>query len=160
MQTLFFASGPGEPLALAAAHRAFSPPPPEETSCIDVGLPADRAARLAARKAFVEMKHIFMRAVAPLPAGKGSWLREQVRAAREPTDLWLLRGAVLAALFHDDRPTRDMRAEIYRGLDSLFPDSSLGADDSAGPSTLAEWPWQATVPSRAGAKSRGEYPYP
>jgi hypothetical protein len=160
MQTLFFASGPGEPLAFAASPRAFSPPPSEESANLEVGLPADRAARLAARKAFVEMKHIFMRAVAPLPTGKGSWLREQVRAASEPTDLWLLRGAVLAALFHDDRPTRDMRAEIYRGLDSLFPDSSPGLEEDATPSTLAAWAWEAPMQRRSGAKSRGEYPYP
>lgn len=85
------------------------------------GLPAERMARVAARRAFVEMKHIFMRAVAMMKDRKGEWLRHQVRLANEPLDLWLLRGPVLAALRQSDAETRGLRAELYRGLDSLFP---------------------------------------
>jgi hypothetical protein len=93
----------------------------------DFGLPADRAARMAARRAFVEMKQIFMRAVVPLTDRKGQWLKQQVRQAHEPLDLWLLRGPVLAAMRHNDDDTRALRADLYRGLDLLFPDAHAAA---------------------------------
>jgi hypothetical protein len=87
------------------------------------GLPADRLARIAARRAFVDMKLLFMRAVRDLQDRKGDWLRDKVRLATDPLDLWLLRGPVLAALQRDDFPTRGLRAELYRGLDQIFPDA-------------------------------------
>jgi len=113
------------------------------------GLPAERAARIAARRAFVEMKHIFMRAVATMKDRKGEWLRSQVRLANEPLDLWLLRGPVLAALRQTDSETRGLRAELYRGLDSLFPHAhghgtsaaaALGGPVTLPPLNLPE-PW-------------------
>ncbi len=85
------------------------------------GLPADRAARLAARAAFVELKQLFLRATEPLPDRKGQWLREKVRLAQDPMDLWLLRGPVLAAQWGDGDPARAMRAELYHGIDRVFP---------------------------------------
>ena len=84
------------------------------------GMPADRAARIAARRAFVDMKQLFMRAVENLDHRKAEWLRSQVRVAEDPIDLWLLRGPLLAALREDDS-TRALRAELYRTLDSTFP---------------------------------------
>src|SRR3954463_8965025 len=84
------------------------------------GLPADRAARIAARRAFVDMKQLFMRSVENLQHRKGAWLRAQVRTAEDPVDLWLIRGPLLAALREDDR-TRSLRAELYRSLDSTSP---------------------------------------
>jgi hypothetical protein len=87
------------------------------------GLPQDRAARIAARRAFVQMKLLFMRAVEHLSDRKGQWLRHQVRLANDPTDLWLLRGPVLMALRQDDLGTRHLRAEFYRGLDTIFPEA-------------------------------------
>ncbi len=106
------------------------------------GMPADRAARIAARRAFVEMKQIFIRAVAPLGDRKAAWLRSQVRLANEPIDLWLLRGPVLAALRHEDGCTRTLRADLYRGLDSLFPDANmaLAGQDSSGPPSVPPLP--------------------
>ncbi len=85
------------------------------------GLPADRDARVAARRAFVEMKHLFVRAVENLEHRKGAWLRAQVRAAEDPLDLWLLRGPLLATLREDDLATRKLRAELYKTLDQTFP---------------------------------------
>ncbi|TDM06683.1 MAG: hypothetical protein C4K60_19495 [Ideonella sp. MAG2] len=87
---------------------------------------------MAARQAFVAMKRLFMSAVAPLSDGKGEWLRQQVRLANEPIDLWVLRGPVIAALRVDERGTRALRAELYRGLDTIFPEA-FGLD---GPVTL------------------------
>ena len=85
------------------------------------GLPADRAARIAARRAFVDMKQLFIRAVENLEHRKGAWLRAQVRAAEDPLDLWLLRGPLLAALREDEVATRKLRAELYKTLDQTFP---------------------------------------
>ena len=84
-------------------------------------LDAERDARIAARRAFVAMKLLFMRAVQSLEDRKGEWLRYQVRLASDPIDLWLLRGPVLSAVRSEDARSRALRAELYRGLDSIFP---------------------------------------
>ena len=84
------------------------------------GLPGDRGARLAARRAFVDLKLTFLAAMDGAP-GVG-WLLEQVRAAEEPVDLWLLRAPVFAALSGADAEHRQRRLVLRRGLDSMFPD--------------------------------------
>ena len=94
----------------------------------DISLPAARSARMASRRAFVEMKQLFMRAVENLEHRKGAWLRAQVRAAEDPVDLWLLRGPLLATLREDDVATRTMRAALYRSLDRTFPEAFGGAE--------------------------------
>jgi hypothetical protein len=101
----------------------------------DPGLPADRHARIAARRAFVEMKQLFMRAVADLAHRKGAWLRAQVRAAEDPLDLWLLRGPLLGALREDEVATRTLRAELYKSLDQTFP-QAFGGFELQPPPTL------------------------
>lgn len=107
-----------------------------------VGMPQDRAARLAARRAFVEMKLLFLRATAPLEDRKGEWLRHQVRQANDPLDLWLLRGPVLRALSHDDCRHRALRAELYRSLDSIFPEAFGFEPGATLPPTMPA-PWEA-----------------
>lgn len=97
----------------------------------DLALPAARSARIESRRAFVEMKHLFMRAVENLAHRKGAWLRAQVRAAEDPIDLWLLRGPLLATLREDDVATRTMRAALYRSLDRTFPEAFGSAEISA-----------------------------
>jgi hypothetical protein len=100
-----------------AGPRHFMPSP----GLPGVGLPHDRLAQLAARRAFVDLKIAFLQSVADLPGHHGEWLRRHVRATEEPTDLWLLRAPVFAALAgsgHDHR-----RRLLRRGLDSLFPHS-------------------------------------
>lgn len=89
----------------------------------DPGLPQDRHARIAARRAFVGLKHQFMAAVESLDGMRGDWLRHQVRQAHEPADLWMLRGAVFAALDTQDEFSRRTRVDLDRVLDSAFPDS-------------------------------------
>ena len=96
-----------------------------------VELPATRSARIESRRAFVEMKQLFMRAVENLEHRKGAWLRAQVRAAEDPIDLWLLRGPLLATLREDDVATRTMRAALYRTLDRTFPEAFGSAEISA-----------------------------
>jgi hypothetical protein len=88
------------------------------------GLPNERLARLAARRAFVDLKHCFMQAVADLDGDRGGWLRAQVRAAEDPEDLLLLRGHVFALLSGADERRQTHRRALRRSLDSLFPDSA------------------------------------
>ncbi|MFZ5551164.1 MAG: hypothetical protein ACOZJX_20885 [Pseudomonadota bacterium] len=115
------------------------------------GTPQDREARLAARRAFVEMKLLFLRATAPLEDRKGEWLRLQVRRANDPIDLWILRGPVLRALSHDDRRHRALRAELYRNLDSIFPEAFGFEPGATLPPTMPA-PWEALAgePRHAG----------
>lgn len=88
------------------------------------GLPHDRLARLAARRAFVDLKQDFMHAVAALDDERGRWLQTQVRQAEEPEDLLLLRGHVFACLSGADAGRTERRRMLRRTLDSQFPDSA------------------------------------
>jgi hypothetical protein len=113
-----------------AALRPVAPPrqylrATPDSALPDPGLPQDRHARIAARRSFVGLKQQFMQAVAVLDGMRGDWLRRQVRQAQEPVDLWLLRGAVFAALETVDEHCRRTRDELDRVLDSTFPDSGM-----------------------------------
>jgi hypothetical protein len=88
------------------------------------GMPADRLARIAARRAFVELKLNFMEALATLEDDRGLWLRDQVRKSEAPEDLLLLRGHVFASLSGDDANRTERRRMLRRSLDSQFPDSA------------------------------------
>lgn len=88
------------------------------------GLPNDRLARVAARRAFVDLKQDFIHAVAALEDERGEWLRGQVRRAEEPEDLLMLRGHVFACLAGRDAGRTERRRMLRRSLDSLFPDSA------------------------------------
>ena len=90
----------------------------------DPGLPHDRHARIAARRSFVSLKHQFMAAIETLDGMRGDWLRHQVRQTQEPVDLWMLRGAVFAALQTQDEYSRRTRTDLLRVLDSVFPDNA------------------------------------
>lgn len=94
-----------------AAPRQFSP---------GAAVPAGRSARLAARRAFVDLKVTFMQALADMP--HMDWLHAQVRCAEAPVDLWLLRAPVFAALEGAGPDYRERRQRLRRGLDSVFPD--------------------------------------
>ena len=106
-----------------APPRHYISPVPAAPILPGPGLPQDRHARIAARRSFVEMKQRFMSAVHSLDGLRGDWLRNQVRRAHEPIDLWMLRGAVFAALGLRDETTRRTRDELHRVLDSVFPDN-------------------------------------
>jgi|GEM_PF-1053382 len=113
----------GLPGRAADAPRQYMSPPPAAPILPGPGLPQERHARIAARRAFVELKHRFMAAVDALDGMRGDWLRYQVRQSQEPTDLWLLRGAVFAALEAHGETARRTRHELHRSLDSVFPDN-------------------------------------
>jgi hypothetical protein len=98
------------------------PPPtqaPRDYTAQQHGLPGDRQARLAARTAFVALKTTFIQALDDLPGA--DWLRELVRSAEEPVDLWLLRAPVFAALGGAEPEFRQRRHALRRGLDAMFP---------------------------------------
>ncbi len=88
-------------------------------------MPQQRLQRVAARRSFVEMKRLFIEAVAQVEGGRGDWLRRQVRQTEAPVDLWLLRGAVYSALGGDAARRCQQRLELHQALDSVFPDSSF-----------------------------------
>lgn len=90
---------------------------------LGAGMPGDRLARMAARRAFVDLKQTYLLALDEVPDHEAGWLRVQVRSAEEPVDLWLLRGPVFAALTGADPETRRRRQMLRRGLDSVFADS-------------------------------------
>jgi hypothetical protein len=93
-------------------------------SC-DVGMPQDRLARLAARRAFVDLKHDFMVATAGLPGAQGAWLRETVRRAEDPYRLWLLRHSVFAALGGVDADAQFVRQALSSRLETVFGEAEL-----------------------------------
>ena len=94
-----------------------------------IGMPGDRNARLAARRAFVELKLSFIQAMADLQDPRFDGLRSQVRCTEEPVGLWLLRAPVFAALSGPEPGYRRRRQLVRRAMDSVFHDSEL-------PSTL------------------------
>jgi hypothetical protein len=85
------------------------------------GLPSDRLARMAARRAFVDMKQVFMRAAADVDGTIGEMLQQRVRNANEPVELWRLRAVLLASLPTRHERTLIHRIELHRQLDTLFP---------------------------------------
>jgi hypothetical protein len=103
-----------------AAPRQFGPPLAGRATPDLSGLPHDRQAHAAARRAFVDLKRTFMHALEGLPGIE--WLQMQVRAAEEPVDLWLLRAPAFAALSGADPQVRQRRQQLRRGLDSVFPE--------------------------------------
>lgn len=110
----------------AAAPRRYMPNtrPGAAAAWSAFGLPQDRLARIAARRHFVQLKQGFMQAAAQAAGSRGDWLRTLVRQANDPMDLWLLRGAVFAALPSRGPETQQLRTQLHRMLDSVFPDSS------------------------------------
>ncbi|WP_284616850.1 hypothetical protein [Aquabacterium humicola] len=103
------------------APRHFTAMPAADTSPVSAAsLPGQRRARIAARRAFVELKQRFIDAVAGIDGSRGRWLRHQVRQSEAPVDLWLLRGAVFDALRAAD-PDPTTRHALHQALDSSFP---------------------------------------
>jgi hypothetical protein len=120
-----------------------------ESAALFAGMPQERAARVAARRAFVDLKRTFIEALNSIDGGPAfawvgaaaaapkdstialasriDWLRRQVMLAEEPVDLWLLRAPMFAALAGLDPERRRHRQALRRALEALFPDSELDA---------------------------------
>jgi len=92
----------------------------ERSVLAGAGLPGDRQARIAARRAFVNLKLTYLAAVdAAAASPRADWLRHQIRQAAEPADLWLLRAAVFEAL--SAQACRAERDSLQRGITAVFP---------------------------------------
>lgn len=77
----------------------------------------ERMARVAARRAFVEMKMRFMNAARDIPGARGETLSKRVRSSTQAIELWRLREELFDAL--DDacgELTSLHRQEIKRQL--------------------------------------------
>lgn len=107
------------------APRHFTQAPAAPSVRAAMVLPQQRLARIAARRAFVRMKQRFIDAVAEVEGSRGQWLRRQVRQTEAPVDLWLLRGAVFDALKGSGEARYRTRMDLYKALDSVFPESGF-----------------------------------
>ncbi|MDE2612922.1 MAG: hypothetical protein KGL78_05725 [Burkholderiales bacterium] len=85
------------------------------------GLPGDREARIAARRAFVGLKGAFLDALVDMRGAEATWLRGQVLSAEESVDLWLLRASMFETLAGLER--RPRRQALRRALESMYPDT-------------------------------------
>jgi hypothetical protein len=86
------------------------------------GRAEERRGRVLMRRAFVELKLVFMRAAADVPGPAGQQLQTRVRQAAEPIELWLLRAALLGALmFDDEERAADHREAMATALAQVFP---------------------------------------
>lgn len=84
------------------------------------GGPGDRLAAIAARRAFVSLKLTFVDALLALEGSQAHWLRQQVRAAEEPVDLWLLRAPLFSLLAGNAPERRRQRQRLRRALETVF----------------------------------------
>lgn len=93
--------------------------------------PQERLARVAARRAFVEMKQCFMQAAADASGAQAELLRLQVRQATDVQALWQLHRPLLASLPRDGARGERHRLALREHLDSAFPDT--GSDTEFAP---------------------------
>ena len=84
----------------------------------------ERLARVAARRAFVEMKISFMRAAALVRGSEGPMLQRKVRSATEVAELWRLSDSLLHSLPALDPVVAAHRQDLQCHLDSAFPAGS------------------------------------
>ncbi len=106
-------------------------PVPRNTTAAANALYGDRMAAMAARRAFVALKVAFAEAVVEITDESAHGLQDQVRAAEEPVDLWMLRGAIFSALSGPDPMRRLQRQRLRRALEVMFPDTQPNTDFSA-----------------------------
>lgn len=125
----------GRPTAAGAR-----PTLPDLAALMHGELNAEQLARVAARRALVNLKQSFMRAAGELQGPDAEWLRRKVRQANDSTELWRLRPTIFALLPEGARSELH-RSELNRQLDGIFPESSI--EDTRPPSDgLASIPLQ------------------
>lgn len=109
-----------------ALHAVERPRLPVHPIVGAVALAGPRLARLTERRAFVTTKHDFLTAVESLEGPQAAWVRRQVRAAEQASDLWLLRGAVFEALAEAGQP--ELEPLLRASLDTLFRSGAPATD--------------------------------
>ena len=106
-----------------AATAELSPRSSTQPVAPTFGAPQERLARIAARRAFVEMKQSYMSAVLDITGSTAELLQYKVRKAGEPWELWSLRAVILASLPADHERTNRHRLKLEREFDSIFSSS-------------------------------------
>jgi len=89
------------------------------------GLQQERLARIAARRAFVQMKQAYMNAASDIANATGDMLQHRIRKASEPWELWSVRAVLLASLKPDHQRTPEHLTKLARGFDSIFSGTTL-----------------------------------
>jgi hypothetical protein len=95
------------------------------TRVYGVGMPAERRARIAARRAFVRVKQQAVDAVEQLPGAIGQLLRAKVRRADDMAELGELREVILALMPDGSETERAARTALQRAYERAFGDSTL-----------------------------------
>ncbi|MFM8901673.1 MAG: hypothetical protein ACKOF9_17295 [Burkholderiales bacterium] len=85
------------------------------------GMPGERLARVAARRAFVEMKLRFMQAAKDVPGPRGERLAGKIRSSTQAVELWRLRDELFDALDCGNQQNQLHQQEIRRQLSHVFP---------------------------------------
>lgn len=90
-----------------------------------VGMPAERRARIAARRAFVRVKQRAVDAIATVPGALGELLRRKVRHTDDMAQLAELREVILALMPDENLADRTARLLLQREFERSFGDSTL-----------------------------------
>ncbi len=112
------------PIETPADQPTSAPSNPLQASLCAAGMPAERAARIAARMAFVDMKRSFMDAADRIEGLHAERVRLKVRQAHDPIELLHLREVVSALLPEHEHAMRErLRAKLL----TVFSDTTTGA---------------------------------
>lgn len=84
----------------------------------------EKLARVAARRAFVELKNGFMRAAADIEGNVGAVIQHEVRRSSQVIELWRLRRALFDALADSPRGAEAHRRELMQLLDDALADGA------------------------------------
>ncbi|MFO1285910.1 MAG: hypothetical protein U1F25_17865 [Rubrivivax sp.] len=84
------------------------------------GMPGDRLAAIAARRAFVSLKLTFTDAAAALDGCAERIGCASRCAAEEPVDLWLLRAPLFSQLAGNAPERRQLRQRLRRAIEAVF----------------------------------------
>jgi hypothetical protein len=84
------------------------------------GMPGERLARVAARRAFVEMKLRFMQAAKDVPGPTGERLAAKIRSSSQAVELWRLRDELFEALDCGSQRNQLNHQEIRMQLKQVF----------------------------------------
>jgi hypothetical protein len=94
---------------------------------LTANLTPERTARMAARQAFVDLKRAFIDAAALIPGESGDRLRQHVRQANDPLELWHVRALIVSLLPGDqDERAAFARRRVKAQMQNVFADTTIG----------------------------------
>jgi len=121
-----------------APDSSYAVPPGMLANEILAGLPQDRLAQIAARRAFVDLKRLYIDAVRTLNTPIGQWLAQRLVRASDAAELWSLHPQVDAALAArgPTGPHQALRSALRLRLTALFSADAPRHADAAHPLPL------------------------